>query len=76
MLKRPHPFIGAQKVRYFSDWERPVAVEVKINGDQWLDLWFAADAAVRATKDDHHVAIESFEPCPDNPTVLILSAGS
>lgn len=75
-LKHPHPFPDAQKVRYFSDWERPVEVEVKINGDLWLDLWFAADAAIRATMDDHHRHIEAFEPDPNDPTVLILSTGS
>lgn len=75
-LKHAHPFTDAKKVRYSSTWERTVEVEVRINGDLWLDLWFAADAAVRATQNDHHVAIESFRPDPDDPTVLILSVGS
>lgn len=75
-LKRPHPFKDAQKVRYSSNWQHPVDVEVRINGDQWLDLWFAADAAVRATNDERILAIEGFEPDPDDPTVLILSTGS
>lgn len=75
-LKRPHPFTDAQKVRYSSTWERPIEVEVRINGDLWLDLWFAADAAVRAANDDRILAIESFKPDPNDPTVLILSTGS
>jgi len=75
-LKCSHPFSNAQKVRYISHWERHVEVEVKVNGDLWLDLWFAADAAVRATNDDRILAIESFKPDPDDPTVLILSTGS
>ena len=76
LLKRPHPFTDAQKVRYSSHCERSVEVEVKINGDQWLDLWFAADAAVRAANDDRILAIEEFKPAPDDPTVLILMTGS
>ena len=75
-LKRPHPFTDAQKVRYSSTWERPIEVEVRINGDLWLGLWFAADAAVRAANDDRILAIESFKPDPNDPTVLILSTGS
>lgn len=74
--KHAHPFTGAQKVRYSSNWERPVDVEVRINGDLWLDLWFAADAAVRATNDERILAIEGFKPDPDDRTVLILSTGS
>jgi hypothetical protein len=68
--------MDALKVRYTSYWQRPVEVDVKINGDQWLDLWFAADAAVRATNDDRILAVEGFKPDPNDPTVLILSTGS
>jgi hypothetical protein len=75
-LKHAHPFTDAKKVRYSSNWERHVEVEVKVNGDLWLDLWFAADAAVRATNDERILAIEGFKPDPEDPTVLILSAGS
>lgn len=75
-LKRPHPFTDAQKVRYTSYWGRHVEVEVRINGNLGLGLWFAADAKVRATNDDRILEIEGFEPDQDDPTLLILSNGS
>lgn len=71
-----HPFPNAKKVRYFSDWVEPIEAEEEINGDLWLDLWFAADAAVRATGDFHHRHIEGFDQAPNDPTILNLTTGS
>lgn len=71
-----HPYQGVTKVRYFSDWEKPIEAEEEINGDLWLDLWFAADDAVRATGDLHHRHIEGFDQDPDDPTILNLNTGS
>ena len=42
----------------------------------WLDLFRAADAAVRASEDLHHRYIERLCPSPDNPCVLVMVTGS
>jgi hypothetical protein len=75
-VRERHPFKAARRVRYFSEWDRPIDVEIEIFGDRWIDLWIAADTAVWATRDTHHRFIEDFKPDPEDPTVLILTTGS
>lgn len=76
LLDQRHPFEHAKRVRYTSHWVRSIDVEIEIVGDQWIDLWIAADAAVWAARDTHNRFIEDFKPDPEDPTVLILSTGS
>lgn len=75
-IRETHPFKEAKRVRYLSHWERSIEVEIEIVGDQWIDLWIAADTAVWAARDTHNRFIEDFKPDPEDPTVLILSTGS
>ena len=75
-VRDKHPFEAAMRVRYFSEWDRPIDVEIEIFGDRWIDLWIAADTAVWATRNTHHRFIEDFIPDPKDPTVLILTTGS
>lgn len=75
-IRERHPFKAAKRVRYLSHWERSIEVEIEIVGDQWIDLWIAADTAVWAARDTHNRFIENFKPDPEDPTVLILITGS
>jgi hypothetical protein len=75
-VREKHPFEQAKRVRYTSHWVRSIDVEIEIVGDQWRDLWIAADTAVWAARDTHNRFIEDFIPDPTDPTVLILSTGS
>ena len=69
-----HPFNGCDTVIYAEHWgEGPV--EVKIEGDRWIDLWAAADAAIRQSGDGHHVFIEAFRPVAGTQQ-LRLTTGS
>jgi hypothetical protein len=46
-----------KQVLYRNHWgSMPVRVGVK--GDTWLDMWAAADTAIRNSGDDHHIFIE------------------
>jgi len=69
------PFAGAAThLAYTQHWGvKPVLVP--INGNTWVDLWRAAEAAIKQSGDTHHVFIEAF--IPSNVTgVLVLSTGS
>jgi len=69
------PFAGAAtKLAYRDHWGASEVV-VPINGNTWVDLWRAAEAAIKQSGDTHHVFIEAF--IPSNVTgVLVLSTGS
>ncbi len=74
-LGQPHPFEGALQVVYKDHWgDQPVVEE--INGPRWVDLYAAADAAIRRSGDDHHIFIEAFRPVADQPHQLRLTTGS
>lgn len=79
-LEAQHPFPGALQVAYVDHWgEEPVFVEIKTEGaghGTWLDLWRAADEAIRKSGDQHHIFIEQFRPNPKNPQQLLLTTGS
>ncbi len=71
-LYAQHPYKGAAEVVYKDHWgEGPVTVPVE--GDRWIDLWRAADAAIVQSGDEHHVFVEQFRPQGDR---LVLSTGS
>ena len=74
-MELPHPYAGAQYVVYDNHWGDKEIVR-KIAGPTWLDLWQAADKAIRASGDDHHTFIESFTPITDKPGHLRLGTGS
>lgn len=72
-LMAAHPYLGARFVCYTSHWGKNHP-QVPIEGDRWLDLWRAADQCIRASGDDHHIFIETFEERGDG--VLFLHTGS
>ena len=58
---------------YKNHWgKEPVTVEV--HGKTWADLWIAADKAISASGDEHHIFVECFTPAGDG--ILELSTGS
>ena len=70
------PYTGTgQYIVYDNHWGGSDVV-VKIGGPTWGDLYRAADEAIRASGDSHHVFIESFTPIRDKPGHLRLSTGS
>ena len=60
-------------VTYRNHWG-PAGVSVEVIGDTWLDLWEAADKAIRYSGDDHHIFIEDLKHIGDG--VYELSTGS
>lgn len=67
------PYPNARKVRYTMHWgDRPIDVCIKGIGT-WVDLWRAADEAIKLSGDDHHVFIEGFD---DKGDTLVLWTGS
>lgn len=74
-LGEQHPFKGALQVAYKDHWgDEPVFEE--ITGDRWVDLYAAADAAIRRSGDGHHIFIEQFQPNKECPQQLFLQTGS
>jgi len=65
-LRQPHPYAGAEVVRYLGK-------TVQISGTTYVDLFRAADQAIRLSGDGHHVFIECFS---QNGFALELSTGS
>ena len=79
-LEAQHSFPGALQVAYKDHWgAEGVFEEIKTEGaghGTWIDLWAAADRAIRRSGDDHHVFIEAFTVNRDCPQQLILHTGS
>jgi hypothetical protein len=73
-LNAQHSFKGAKFVLYTSHWIVG-AVRVKIDGDTRASLYAAADLAIKASGDNHHIFIEDFK-FAENDEDLILSTGS
>jgi hypothetical protein len=67
-----HPHAGATKIKY-GDQYTPIGTDA---GLSWIDLWIAADDAIQASGDQHHIFIEAFTPIPTEPGVLRLVTGS
>ena len=70
-LYAPHSYPGSTKVKY-NDQYTPIGTP----GAQWIDLYIAADDAIKASGDQHHIFIEAFTPIPTEPGVLRLVTGS
>lgn len=64
------------QIAYHDHWGNNGPVFVEVHGNTWADLWIAADQAIQASGDEHHVYIESFRVNPESPDQLILSTGS
>jgi hypothetical protein len=74
-LYADHPYKGATELYYGDHWGEESVVE-EIKGSRWIDLWAAADAAIRASGDEHHIFIERFATVADEPQTLRLTTGS
>lgn len=73
-MRSKHPYVGAGLLLHKHHWgEKPITVEIK--GDTWLDLYQAADEAIRASEDLHHSFIEGFD-YNEEEGQLILHTGS
>ena len=68
-LYTTHPYTGATKIKCGDQYTH-------IAGEQWINLYIAADAAIKASGDQHHIFIEAFTPIAEEPGVLRLSCGS
>ena len=74
-LFQQHAYPGAAYVIYDQHWGDSEVVRA-IDGNTWVDLYRAADAAIQASGDGHHTFIEAFEPVADKPHHLRLTTGS
>jgi hypothetical protein len=66
-----HDYFGKSLV-YEDHWGKQ-PVTVRVAGDTMIDLWKAADAAIRLSRDKHHIFIEKIELINDE---LVLTTGS
>lgn len=73
-LNEDHAFQGNRKLVYDAPWGNPVTVDIQ--GDTWMNLWQAADQAIKQSNDNHHIYIKRFEQHPSKPRTLILITGS
>lgn len=73
-LRTPHPWPEHQLISY-QGWGEG-EVKVRIEGPLWTDLWIAADKAILASGDTHHIFIEGFTPSKTRDLELCLSTGS
>ena len=71
-----HPYTDAEYVVYGDHWGEGGEVVRKIEGRDWNALYRAADAAIQASGDGHHIFIEAFRPIEGKPGYLRLSTGS
>jgi hypothetical protein len=70
-----NPFAGSATHVVYAGYQNP-PIAFPINGNTWVDLWRAAEMAIKASGDNHHIFIEDFIPDPNVPGVLLLSTGS
>jgi len=68
------PFAGTATHLLYKDHWGEFEVLVPINGNTWVDLWSAAEEAIKKSTDDHHIFIEAFISGDDG--ILVLSTGS
>lgn len=71
-----HPYKDAEYVVYGDHWGDSGEIVRKIEGKDWNALYRAADSAIQASGDEHHIFIEQFRPIKDKPGHLRLSTGS
>jgi hypothetical protein len=70
-----HKFGNVDRVVYRDHWgDKPVSCSV--NGTSWAALYVAANACIRDSGDSHHVFIEDFNVCEEDPGTLVLVTGS
>lgn len=65
-----HPFSGIRELVYDCDWG--LSQLVKIDGNTWLDLYYAADRCVVRSGDEYNCCIKQFQTNPNNPRQLFL----
>jgi hypothetical protein len=71
------PFTGGgTHLAYEAHWGKKDIGLIPIDGNTWVDLWRAAEAAIEQSGDNHHIFIEGFTPSVTWPGVLVLSTGS
>lgn len=69
-FKDAHPFSKATTLNYQK-------VKVHIQGKTWLDLYKAADEAIKLSGDEHHIYIEAFGVARGSDgEVIVLVTGS
>ena len=61
---QPHPFVSDAFIQYHGAKRYPIM------GPTWLDVYRAADLAIRDSGDQHHIFIEAFRPLDDNTVTL------
>jgi hypothetical protein len=66
----PHPFAADAEIVYRAHWGDVKDRHYPISGPTWLDVYRAADLAMRESGDGHHVFIEGFSPQSDNTVQL------
>jgi hypothetical protein len=71
-----HPFSSHAVVKYVDHWGDGENTTIAVEGSTWLDLYKAADQAIRNSGDGHHVYIEKFAPSTTEQDVLYLHTGS
>lgn len=78
LIDDQHTFGDVVQLAYHDHWGNngPVFVEIPSGYTTWFDLYEAADKAIRASGDEHHIYIEAFRVNPECPEQLILSTGS
>jgi hypothetical protein len=67
---QPHPFASDAVIVYQAHWGEVKDRHYPITGPTWLDVYRAADLAMRESGDGHHVFIEGFSPQSDNTVQL------
>jgi hypothetical protein len=67
---QPHPFASDAVIVYQAHWGDIKDRHYPIAGPTWLDVYRAADLAMRESGDGHHVFIEGFSPQSDNTVQL------
>jgi hypothetical protein len=78
-LSDTHTYEGVETVTYKDHWgetedgEDIGTVVVPINGNTWASLYVAANAAISASGDAHHIFIEDFKQVGNT---LVLATGS
>lgn len=69
-----HPHAGATKIKYRDQYTHIRTDAGSIH--EWIDLYIAADQAIKVSGDQHHIYIEAFTPIAEEPGVLRLTCGS
>jgi hypothetical protein len=70
-----HDLIGVKTIRFKSDSDPRLVIDVSTTGTTWLDLWIAADRALVASNEDREVAIEGFSH-KSGDSVAVLEVGT